>query len=270
MPRGAVRRWIPLPTSQDPVKGDRLDQGIGDQLIADHCPGPGDHVQHALGQTGLLQHLGHPHRAQRRQRGRLDGQAVSGNQRRGHLPDRNGNRKIPGRQQGHHAQRLAEGIAEHALPFRGDRLAAQPGAFGPEIAQDVDGAAHFPAGFRQRLPLFPGHLGGHLPGPLFQQLGGPHEDGAAQGSRHLGPGRLSPARRLQSLPYVRRRGRLVARHHFLGVGGIDALERFPGRAFHPLPSNEVPESLRHASLRSWLDGIFLAVSGRRFSSGGPS
>ena len=71
-------------------------------------------------------------------------------------------REIPRRDQAHHADRLADGEHVDAVALGGHQHARHARAFAREIAQDVDGAAHFALGLGQRLAFLARHVGRDL------------------------------------------------------------------------------------------------------------
>ena len=79
--------------------------------------------------------------------------------------------------------RLADGEHVDAVALGGHQHAGQARAFAGEVAEDVDGAAHFALRFGQRLAFLARHLGGQLLEPAVQDVGGLEQDGAARRAR---------------------------------------------------------------------------------------
>lgn len=69
--------------------------GVRPECLPRRLAHPRHHVEHSVRQPRLAGQLGHPQRAQRRQLGRLDHDAVPGGQRRSRLPRRQHCRKVP-------------------------------------------------------------------------------------------------------------------------------------------------------------------------------
>ncbi len=174
----------------------------------------------------------------RGERRRLEHHRVSRDQRRRRLPDRDRPGKVPGRDQGDHPDRLADGIGERAARFRRKRLASHPEA-GPGVVLDErDALHHLAPGFLQDLSLFPGHEARDLVHAGARDVGGAPENSPALWTRHFPPLLEGLPRRLDGALGVFRR-----RHRKLGddvarVGGVDVLHYACGGGLDPFSVDE--------------------------------
>ena len=87
-----------------------VDARMRDQRRARVLPEAGDHVEDARREAGLLDQLGELERRGRRLLGRLDHHRAAGRQRRRQLPAHQQHRRVPRRDRGDHADRLAQRV----------------------------------------------------------------------------------------------------------------------------------------------------------------
>ena len=111
-------------------------------------------VEGAGRQRRAADDLGQRPAAGRHQLGRLEHHAVAVGQRRRDLPGRDRERKVPGRDQADHADRLARDVDLHAGPHRGHRFAAGAQRLAGEELEDLAGARRFADGLGQGLAFF--------------------------------------------------------------------------------------------------------------------
>jgi hypothetical protein len=142
-------------------------------------PGPGDDVDHAGRQVGLLAHLGEQQRRQRGGLGRLEHDRVPARQRRGDLPREHQQREVPGDDLPAHPERA--------------RVEPEPGPVelvGPAgVVEEVRrrGRHVDVAGLADRLAVVDGLEHGELAGPLLQDPCDPEQVLAALGAGQLRP-----------------------------------------------------------------------------------
>ena len=180
---------MPRPTASEPVNEMARTFGCATSGIADVAARAGDEVEHALRNAGFMQDLDEPHARERRLRRRLDHHGVAGDQRGRELPRRDGDGEVPGRDQRDHAERLADGVHEHARPLGRNRVAREARAFAAEIFEDADGARHLALRLGDRLAFLAAEQIGHVVEPRFEQLRGLQQDLAAHGRRRRRPRR---------------------------------------------------------------------------------
>ena len=135
-------------------KADPGDTAIVDEDRSDLRPASHDEVERAGRQAGAADNLRQRPGAARRRVRWLEHDRVPVGQGRGDLPGRDRDRKIPGRDERDHANRLARDVHRHAGPHRGDQLAGGPQRLAGEELEDLAGAADFTARLGRRLALF--------------------------------------------------------------------------------------------------------------------
>ncbi|MNE17071.1 hypothetical protein D3C80_1100400 [compost metagenome] len=125
-------------------------------VVDDRLPHPAaadDHVQHAPGQAGFVEDGDQGLGRGRRMAGRLDHHRIAEGQGRRRLPGRDGDGKVPRRDQAEHADRLAISLNLDARPGRGQVLTVQAQGLPGEIFQDAGGAGGLADPFGQGLAL---------------------------------------------------------------------------------------------------------------------
>ena len=168
-------------------EGNGLDLGSIHEGIADFPAGTGDEVDDTFGDAGFMQSFHDAPGAKGRNGGGLDDDGVATDERRGHLPGRDGDGEVPGRDETNDADRLADGEDVDAFAFRRDHDAIEARPFAAEVAEDVDGTTHFTLGFGERLAFFARHFRADHVEFLFEDLGGLIEDVAAGRRGHTCP-----------------------------------------------------------------------------------
>jgi hypothetical protein len=138
-----------------------LEQRVDRDLVALH------HVEHAVGQAGFLQQLGHAQRGARVGRAGLEHEGVArGDGHREH-PHRHHHREVERRDAGHHAQRLAQRpVVDAGAHLVGEVALEQLRNAAGEL-DDVDAAADFALRVGEHLAV----LGGDEVGQLVLVLG---------------------------------------------------------------------------------------------------
>ena len=221
---------------------DRLHVGVRDDLVPDLRPGTGDEVERSLRDTRFAERFDQTQRTERRQIRRLQHDSVAADQRRRHLPRRDRDWKVPGRDQSDDAKRATPGLDEDAVPLGRNIVAAEPRALSTDEPKNVDRAADFAPRFRERLPLLARHLARDLIGSRLEDVGGPVEDLAALGRRQRRPGRLRGPGGRNGLPRVVRVRLLKRSDDLARVGRIPVLERGAATCRDPLAPDEILES----------------------------
>ena len=235
-----------------PVKATLSTPGMRDQRRARVLAEAGDDVEHAGREAGLLDQLGELERRGRRLLGRLDDHAAAGGQRRRELPAHQQHRRVPRRDRGDHADRLAQRVDRRSRPVGGDRLAADLVGRPREVVVVVGQPAQLALHLADQLAVV-GALDDRDPrGVRGDQLGQP-----AHQPRPLGAGRAPPALERGPRRAHRRVDVLGAgpRHRRPRPAGerIDGLERLARARGHPLAADQHPvlraTERRHARAR---------------------
>ena len=123
-------------------------------------PSPGRSCSTSVGHAGLVQQFDRAGGDQRRLLGRLGDHRIAGDERSGDLAGKDRQRKIPRRDAGDHAARLA-------LP------ASTFARLGGVVAQEVDRLAHFRDAVGQRLAGLAGGEREELDRMVLVEIGGP-------------------------------------------------------------------------------------------------
>ena len=118
--RGALERRCAgrdhaLPVVGSPVKQIRSTPGCARQRGAGRLAEAVDDVEDAVGQLGLLEHLGEQRRGEGRPLGRLEHDRVARRERRRDPPRREHQRRVPGHDQPGHADRLVDRVVEELV-----------------------------------------------------------------------------------------------------------------------------------------------------------
>jgi hypothetical protein len=195
-------------------EGDLGHPGVLDQPPADHPTGPGEHVDHPVGDARLGGQLGEGQGGQRGQPGRLEDHRVAGGQGRGQLPGGDGEGEVPGHDQPHHPQRLAEGQVDPA--GHRDGVAQQPLRRPGVVGEGVHHHAQLAPGVGDRLAGVAHLQLGQALALGVQPLGQP-----AQEPRPVGRGDRPPA-------LERGRGPLDGGVGVGGGGGLQPIDHRPG------------------------------------------
>ena len=176
--------------------------------------GAGQQLQGILGHAGFMQDVNHGGSGQRRLLGRLGNHGIAGSERCSDLAAENGQRKVPGTDGQHHAQRTMRAAVE---------LRCRLGAV---IAQKVHSLAHFGNGVVQCLAGFAHDQAQQALAALLQQIGS-----ALQGIGALLRRRTRPDRRGQA-------GTRGGSSHLLGSGLLHPAHGIAlvGRVAHGLPA----------------------------------
>ena len=135
-----------------------------------------------------------PQHAERGVLGRLEHQRVAGAERGRDLERGEDDRRIPGDDGAHHADRLAPRVAENVLAER-DGLALQLAGEAAEVADDVGGAPGLgPRLGAQRVAGLLGDDAGQLLDPRLHRVGDLLQQAASLARHHAAPGRERSAR----------------------------------------------------------------------------
>ena len=236
---------MPRPTSVEPVNAIFATSGMLDQALPAHAAGPGDHVQHALGQARLERDPLQLERGQRRQLGRLQHDRVAGRERGRDLPRGDHEREVPRHDQAHDAERLAEGHVDAAGD--GDRVAEQALRRARVVAERLHHHLHLAARVGDRLADVAGLERGEVlrRAPRARRRGGAAARRGRPATRRATPGtppwrgpprrrpplrpraapRPSPARWRARLPRSWRAGLAALEHAAALVVGHDLVEQ---------------------------------------------
>src|SRR5207248_4047708 len=128
-------------------------------------------------------------RADRRQRGGLEHRGASGDEGRRGLPDWNGEGEVPGGDQRHGTDGLAQGETERAPHLRGQRLAVLTETFARIELEDVQAAQHLAPRLAEDLALLAAERLGDEVDLVLEDGAGTAEDPPALGARRRGPTR---------------------------------------------------------------------------------
>ncbi len=152
---------ISWPVVVSPVKATLPIPACAGDRRAGRAAGSGHDVDDAGRKAGLEGELAQPDRRQRGPAGRLEDAGVAGRQRRPELPAGHQHREVPGHDQAHDADRLAQGEVETGLADR-DRLAEDLVRRPAVVLEDEARPEDLAAGARDRLAdvarLEPGEL----------------------------------------------------------------------------------------------------------------
>ena len=182
-----------------------------------------DHVEDAIGQTGLGVDLGQLQCGQRGDFAGLEDHGVAGSQGRSGFPQGDLDRVVPGADASNHAQRLAAGVDEGGLAQR-DLLAFQ-GRHETRVVlehvgtgDDVDGL-----GLGQGLAGVEGFQQRQLVVALAEDVHGLAQDARALHGGHRGPNLLAGGGGGHRLVHVGAAGALHHSQHLAG-GGVQGFE----------------------------------------------
>ena len=168
------------------------------QLVADQCGAQlavaMQHLQHALGQQPVEQ-AGDPVGADGRVLGRLHHADVAVGQRRGELPQRDGQREVPGGDQADDAARHLAGEQQRAAVRRREAGALGVERRGGVEAEDGGRPGDLTAGLGDRLADLAADQRRQLAGLDLEPVGGPAQRLAAGGGGRPRPARAPPRRR---------------------------------------------------------------------------
>ena len=246
----------PAPDLGRAGEGDLGDVGVLDQPLPADAAGPGDDVEHALGQPGLERDPLELDRAQRRQLGRLEDDRVAGGERRRDLPGGDRQREVPGHDQADDAERLAEGHVDAAGDR--DRLPEQPLRPAGVVAEGFGDHLDLAAGVGDRLADVARLGQGQLFAVLGDVGGEAVEERRPVGRRDRAPGReclLRPRHRSVGLldPGPRQLGDLL-----LGRGIDDA----EGLAGHQWWTSDRAAATSAPITRSWMSSSGCQITPR--------
>ncbi len=127
------------------------------------------HIQHAGGESCFLEDLGQADRTQRRPLRRLQDKGIPRHDCQGHHPQRDHDRKVEGRNTGHHAQGIAIQILVHAPGDLPQRAALQQGRRPTRKVHHLDPAPDLPPGLVQGLAMVAGDEGCQLLSVFLEQ-----------------------------------------------------------------------------------------------------
>ena len=184
--------------------------------------------------------------------GGLQHNRVAEGQRRGHLPGRNGDGEVPGRDQAIDADRFAIGLDFDAGTGGFQILAVAAQGFAGEIFEDAGGAGGLADGFGKGLAFFACQELTDDFLALHDQAAGLVQDVGADFGAGGGPGGLGAAGGFDGLVHIFRAAVRESGDHFLGVGGIDAFERTGGGNL--LAADKMGQGLGHQNL-SWMGTV---------------
>ena len=212
----------------------RVEQRLGGRSAAGR-----EYIQDAVGQAGRLEELGQPNGARGRGRRGLQNDGVAGDQRRGDLPGRDRQRKVPRRDARHDTERLAGGKGELCRRFGTRRVAAKAAALAGHEFDDVDAALDFSARVFDRLAFFERDQPRQLLAVSVHQARGLQQYTAPSGGGRVAPcrpgfrggahGRLNQLEVSRAEPAEHLVGRSRVASHQIGRAG----------RLHALAANEV-------------------------------
>ena len=238
---GAAADITARPAREEPVIDTIATSGCSTSGGAD-VRSPGDHVEHARGETGLDGDLGEPEGRRRGLGRRLEHDRVADRQRRAELPDRHHEREVPRRDPGDDPDRPTHdhrGVA--AREDAGTRSLERPRCSGEE-AQVVDPEAELAVG--EDRPRLSGlaHLEVHQVVGGRERIGHPRQDRRAVAGGAGCPRRQRGVRGRHGRVHVRRRGLRERRRHLTG-GRVPEL----GDYTRPGPAPSVDEDPVHST-----------------------
>ncbi len=127
-------------------------------VVAEIASGAEDEVDHALGQTRLLENLDEAHREQRRVRRRLEDDGVAKDERGHDLPGRYREGEIPRGDRSDHADRVPHAHRPFVGKLRRHDVAELTAPLAGDVVGHVDALLDVAAGFGKHLA----HLARHL------------------------------------------------------------------------------------------------------------
>ena len=212
-------------------EADLGDVGVLDQPLPDDRALADDDVDDALGEAGLEREVAEPDRGQRRELGRLEHDGVPARERGAELPARDVEREVPGHDQPHDPERLAEGHVDTAGDR--DRLAVVLVDGARVVVEDLGDHADLAARARDRLADVARLEPRELLVMLLDERREPSQQAGPVGRRDLAPGGERRAR-----------GR---------DGGVGFLHARPLELGEPLLRGRIEDRQRHgASLKPLL------------------
>ncbi len=233
--------------------GERDDRHVrmAHEALTDRAPAAVDDVDDALRDPGLVQQLDEALAERGRVGRRLEDDGVARDERRQHLPGRNRDREVPGRDRADDPDRLADRHVELVPELRRRGLSEEPAPLAAHVVAHVDRFLDVSPGLRLDLPHLVGHELGQLRLVLLEEVGEAEEDLAASRRGHQAPVLVRGLGRLdRAIDVVCSRPREDAEH--LAVGRARALEGVSGGGVHPLPGDVVLELAyacrRHAAI----------------------
>ena len=244
-----LRRFLAYDATDRGRSGERNRAHLGmlDHRRAYLAAKAGDDVDYAGGNSAIGQRLHKVERRQRRVLRRLDHRGVAGDQRGEQLPRRNRHGKVPRRDHGADAQRLANRHGEFVGQLRRHGRAEQATAFAGGVVAAIDRLLHVAARLLDHLA----HLAGHLLRVLF--FAGDQD--LRRLVQHFGT-----ARRGDQAPLLERLfggvhgqvdillvGFLEDADDLAGVGRVQVLEGAAGAALHPLAADKILIGFRLAA-----------------------
>ena len=197
---GAPCAMIAEPVDALADEGDRLDRGMLGQRLAGFLADAVHGVEHAVGNAGLLHQLRQQVGGDRRPFRRLVHHGAAGGQRRGDLPGREHERRVPRRDDADRADRHP-GRDVPVLVARRVQPVAGIGAFVGEEAEILRGADRGLGHEAMRLAGVDAFEHGDIVGAVLDGVGDPMQQFLARRRRHVAP-RLEGA-----APPPSRRGR---------------------------------------------------------------
>src|SRR5690606_22565552 len=204
-------------------EGNGFDARVFDEGGAYHRAASHDQAEHAGGQAAAADDLGQRPGRTRDQVGRLEHHAVAVGQGGRDLPGGNGDWKVPGRDDAHHAERLARHLDLYARAHRSQRIAFDAQRFTGEELEYLARAGHLADAFGQRLAFFARQQFAQFV-LARQQFGADHVQSVEallrRAERPGGPGGLG---RLERHVDVGGAGAHIFAHHVGEVGRIDVL-----------------------------------------------
>ncbi|HEX7347042.1 MAG TPA: aldehyde dehydrogenase family protein, partial [Candidatus Limnocylindrales bacterium] len=195
---------------------------------ADLAARPRHEVDHTRREPGLGHELDQERRAVGRVARRLEDHGVAGHEGRHHLPARDRDREVPGRDDPGDPDRLADAHRPLVRQLRWHRVAEHPAALAGHQVGDVDAFLDVAAGLREDLAHLAGHRAGKALLVLGHELAEAVEDLAALWCGSRLPTRQGHLGRLDRHPDVRGRAGLESPDHLASVGGVHALEGSTG------------------------------------------
>ena len=197
-------------------EGHQPDRRLRDQVFGNVGRSAEHEVQYAGRQAGIDERLHELHRAGRRFLRCLQDDRASRRQSTAHLARRRAHREVPGRERGHHADRLTQHGMSHA-GFAGDDPPVDAATLLCVPLDDVAAAQDLQARLADRFALFQSHRDCHVLDALAHETRGFEDDLGAFRRRRARPDLEALFRRSERVVQVRAcRVRHSAENGFIG------------------------------------------------------
>ena len=194
---------------------------VPDHLCAESTTPSRDEIDDAGRNSGLLKNLRNEHAAVGRDACGFQDYGVAVNQRRRNFPDRNCDRKIPGRDDAHYAERRASCVYEGIRIDGRHHFADAAKSFGGIVTEQRDAARGFPSSFGDGLAVFPHHRLRHILQLRLENVCGLAQELPTSPSRQLPPLWKRAMRRVDGPAYIIQIRRSEFTDNVTGIRWID-------------------------------------------------